>query len=152
MNRFLFCLILFSFSRFLFSQNSDVKTIDQVETSPLYKNCEAFKGNTNQAFGCISRNLNEELSEILWDLINREEFLKFKHLEANFSMVITKRGYFDQIQLESTNNDKFAQKVKIAILRVTNKINKNSPLEPAKLADGTPVDIHFKLPVTLKLQ
>lgn len=149
MLRIAFCTLLLACSTIVFTQENKLDIIKSVKTHPIYKGCQSFSDDNVKARSCMAMKFNEELAnEFSSDLLNPDEFDKNKRLDAKISFVITKNGFIEKVTVESTNHEKFAQIVTIAVLRIAHKVNKNHPLEPGRLEDGTPVSFLFRIPVS----
>lgn len=142
-------LIFFGFFIYSIAQDNKLETLSTVSQAPNLNSCTSYKEDKQKSFACMNKKFNEQLSDELSNIINFDKLPHQVDYKVRYSMVITKKGRIENLELISSNNDTFAQKTKIALLRLINHINKN-PLEPAKLEDGTPVDFQFEIPIQIK--
>jgi len=128
-------------------------TARQVKDMAVYPGCEKFKGNKDKLIQCFSEKLSGELNDQLSDfgevLSSRGESKAI----AKLQFVIDKSGKIIQVQPMKGSHADLGRESEKALERIATRLSSRGKLiEPAKLEDGSPVNLQFQIPVTFKLQ
>jgi hypothetical protein len=127
---------------------------NEERTSPVFPGCnENVRNDFKQSEKCINTNLNNQLLIYLDDFAEKMMDGGISKAEAVIEYTIDKNGRITNIQIMEGSNPELGKKVKFALQKIANSMIKNGKVvEPARLADGTPVDLIMKLPVKFQIQ
>jgi len=132
-------------------------TARQVKDMAVFPGCEKFKGDKNKLQACMTQRLQGELGDQLSDFAQVMADNGDARAVARVQFVIDKTGKIIQIKAMEGGgpaiNKKLATESEKAMQRISQRLSaRGKPIEPAKLDDGSSVNMVFVLPVTYNLE
>ncbi len=132
-------------------------TARQVKDMAIYPGCEKFKGDKNKLQSCMQQKLTLELNDQLSDFAQVMADNGDAKAVTRVQFVIDKTGKIIQIKAMEGGgpaiNKKLATESEKAMQRISQRLSaRGKPIEPAKLDDGSSVNLVFVLPVTYNLE
>lgn len=128
-------------------------TAREVSEMAVFPGCEKFKGKKEDLQKCLAQKLNEQLGDQLSDfaetLNNRGE----SQAVAKLQFVIDKSGKIIQVKPMAGGSAELGKESKTALERIATRLSSSGKtIQPAKLEDGSPVNLVFQLPVKYVVQ
>src|SRR5690606_26976655 len=118
-----------------------------------YPGCEKFKGDKTKLQQCLSQKLNDELSDQLSDFAEVLNDRGETQAVAKLQFVIDKSGKIIQVQPMKGGSAELGKESEKALERIASRLaSRGKIIEPAKLEDGSPVNLVFQLPVKYQIQ
>lgn len=146
----LFTFLLISFFGNLLAQEASLFSSRQVEEMAVFPGCENVNpSDKNEMNSCLSQKLSEHLSK---ELIGFDEVMQQSGLSsaiAKIQFVISKEGIIIDINEMKGSNPVLAVAAVKALAKISEEL---PPIRPAKLKNGTPVNIVYQLPVKFKIE
>lgn len=136
---FLLCSV-----HFAFGQEQQVYTMSKVHALPIMSGCEKKDPTDRKSMvTCISSNLNADLYKSMkgFDEIMKQSGIE--KAEAIIQFLVSKEGVIIDISALQGSNPILAD---AAVLAFEKLAMDYPPIQPAKLKDGTPVNVIFQLP------
>lgn len=132
-------------------------TARQVRDMAIYPGCERFAGNKNELQRCMSQKLQEVLGDELQSFIDQMASRGESSAGARASFVIDHKGQITQIKVDPAPgprvNTDLAKETESALKRINDRLNRRGRgIQPAKLEDGSEVNLRFQLPVQFRLE
>jgi protein TonB len=130
-------------------------TARQVNEMAVFPGCEKFKGDKTKLTQCMSQKLNEELGDQLSDFSDNMSNRGESSAVAKVRFVIDKSGKIVQVQaLQGGSggvNAELGRESEKALKTIATRLSSRGKIiTPAKLEDGSSVNLQFDLPVTWK--
>lgn len=123
-----------------------------VKFMAVYPGCEKLRNDKTALQDCMSKNLNKELSNQLNDFSEFAVTNNISEANAKLLFVVDKNGRIVQVEAIKGGNQNLSAESKKALERISEKlIRKGKYIEPAKLNDGTEVNIQLSIPIKFKL-
>lgn len=135
------------------SQPSDerIYTPRDVSAFAVYPGCEKFAQNKEKLIGCMSRELQNELSIQMQDFETIARRYRIDQAAVKLQFVVDKSGKIVDVKPQSTTNKEFSKEAKEALERIAKRlVQKGKYLKPAELDDGSQVNMSFVIPVQFK--
>lgn len=128
-------------------------TARQVKDMAIFPGCEKFKGDKAKLTQCMSQKLNEELADQLADFSDRMSDRGESSAVAKVRFVIDKSGKIIQVQALQGGaggvNAELGRESERALKTIATRLaSRGKIIAPAKLEDGSNVNLQFDLPVT----
>ena len=118
----------------------------------IYPGCEKAGNDKTALQDCMSKNLNKELSNQLNDFSEFAVANNINEANAKLLFVVDKSGRIVQVEAIKGGNKDLSAESKKALERISEKlIRKGKYIEPAKLNDGTEVNIQLSIPIKFKI-
>lgn len=131
------------------AQNQQIYTFDKVEQMPVFPGCENFKPTQKkQITQCISNQLSALLEEELKDFEQIMFQSKLEEAKAYLQFIVSKEGVILNVSTLKGSNPILAES---AIRAMENIAMSIPPIQPARLKNGTPVNLLFQLPLVYKV-
>lgn len=128
-------------------------TARQVSDMAIYPGCEKFKGDKANLQKCLSDKLNDELGDQLTDFAEDMSSRGETQAVAKLQFVIDKSGKIIQVQAMKGGSAELGKESEKALQRIASKLSsRGKAIQPAKLEDGSPVNLVFQLPVKYQVQ
>lgn len=132
-------------------------TARQVNQMAIYPGCERFKGNNTELQRCMAQKFQEVLSDELQSFIDQMASRGESSAGARVSFVIDSKGNLIQIKADPAPgprvNSDLAKETENALKRVNDRLNRRGRgIQPAKMDDGSDVNLRFQLPVQFRLE
>lgn len=130
-------------------------TARQVNEMAIFPGCEKHKGDKTQLTRCLSTKLSEELYDQLQDFSDNMSNRGESSAVAKVRFVVDKSGKIIQVQaLQGSGggvNAELGRESEKALKAIATRLSSRGRLiTPAKLEDGSSVNLQFDLPVTWK--
>lgn len=120
----------------------------EVSMMAVFPGCEKFSSNKEKSRECFAKKLQDELSIQLNDFGEVAEAKNIRQAVAKLQFVVDKSGEIIQIKSMNGGNAELSKESKEALERIAKRfIQKGKLIQPAKLDDGTPVNLIFTIPV-----
>lgn len=156
MKKILFIFLLSQFVM-IFGQTQNTETgepevfhEDQIREMPVFPGCENKAATDKERQKtCISENLNEKLRSKLKNFGSRMEQLGWTVALAKIRFVISTRGEVVNLTAVEGGNPELS---KVALEAMEKIVKEIGPIKPAKLEDGTQVNLLFELPIKYAIQ
>lgn len=137
-----------------FSGNYTTRQVAQVA---IYPGCERFKGDKPKLQKCLSDKLTGELQDQLSDFAEKMSNSNERRAVAKVSFVIDKSGKISAVKAMKGNGREIDELLGIeaekALQRIAQRlVSRNKMIEPAKLDDGSAVNMSFTLPIAFNIQ
>lgn len=114
----------------------------------VFPGCEKFGNDKEKSQECFARKLQGELGIQLSDFRETAEAYNIHKAAAKLQFVVDKSGKIVQVKAMNGGNATLSKESKEAMERISKKfIQKGKLIQPAKLDDGTPVNVVFTIPV-----
>lgn len=128
-------------------------TARQVKDMAVFPGCEKFSGDKTKLTQCMSQKLNEELGDQLADFSDRMSDRGESQAVAKVRFVIDKSGKIIQVQALQGGaggvNAELGRESERALKSIATRLaSRGRLITPAKLEDGSSVNLQFDLPVT----
>src|SRR5690606_39934395 len=129
----------------------------QVSEMAIYPGCERHRGDKTKLTQCFQNNLTQELIDQLSDVAeimnNRGESQAVTRLQ----FVVDKSGKIIQVQAQQGVgggiNVELGKEAEKALQRIASRLaNRGRTIQPAKLEDGSEVNLSFQIPVRYVIQ
>jgi len=128
-------------------------TARQVSEMAVYPGCEKFKGDKNKLQQCLSQKLNDELIDQLSDFADIMNDRGETQAVAKLQFVIDKSGKIIKVEPMKGGSVELGKESEKALERIASRLaSRGKIIEPAKLEDGSPVNLVFQLPVKYQIQ
>lgn len=128
-------------------------TARQVSEMAIYPGCEKFKGDKNKLQQCLSQKLNDELVDQLSDFADILNDRGETQAVAKLQFVIDKSGKIIKVEPMKGGSADLGRESEKALERIASRLSsRGKVIEPAKLEDGSPVNLVFQLPVRYQIQ
>lgn len=132
-------------------------TARQVNEMAIYPGCERFKGDKNKLQSCMQQKLTLELNDQLSDFAQVMSDNGDTKAVTRVQFVIDKTGKITQIKAMEGGgpaiNKKLATESEKAMQAISKRLSaRGKGIEPAKLDDGSSVNLVFVLPVTYNVE
>jgi protein TonB len=128
-------------------------TARQVSQMAVYPGCEKFAGNKTKLQQCLAQKLNDELQDQLSDFAETMSDRGETTAIAKLQFVIDKSGRIIQVQAVKGSQVDLGRESEKALERIATRLSsRGKTIQPAKLEDGSPVNLVFQLPVKFYLQ
>lgn len=132
-------------------------TAREVKDMAIYPGCEKLKGEKDKLQACMQKELQKELNDQLSDFAETMNDSGESRAVARVQFIVDKSGKITQIKAVeaggSNINKKLATEAEKAMQRISSRLTaRGKTIEPAKLEDGSSVNLVFVLPVTFQLQ
>ena len=123
----------------------------------IFPGCEKHKGDKNALQRCLTQKLTLELNDQLVDFAQVMSDQGDSRAVTRVQFVINKSGKIVQITSQdggnSSINKKLATEAEKAMEAISRRMSaRGRDIQPAKLNDGSSVDLIFVLPVTYNLE
>lgn len=112
---------------------------------PIYPGCEAFKGNKQLLYECMSKRLGQEIMMVMQAPKSNDKEIQRVIIE----FIVEKDGSVSEVVV-AQGNAALAKSAKEAMIKVAERINKYRKIVPAKNANGQAVRLKFQLPIKFK--
>jgi len=114
----------------------------------VFPGCEKFSKDKFKSQDCMAKKLQGELGIQLDDFREIANTNNIGQATAKLQFVVDKSGKIAQVRTMNGGNAKLSQEAQKAMERISEKfIQKGKFIRPAKLDDGTPVNMVFTIPV-----
>jgi len=128
-------------------------TARQVSQMAVFPGCERHKGDKNKLQQCLAQKLSDELSDQLADYAEVMNDRGETTAVAKLQFVIDKSGRIIQVQAMKGGSVDLGKESEKALERIATRLStRNKNIEPAKLEDGSAVNMVFQLPVKYQIQ
>src|SRR5690606_3461359 len=132
-------------------------TARQVSEMAVYPGCERHKGNKTELQKCLQKNLTEELIDQLSDYGEVMNDRGESQAISKIQFVIDKSGKIIQVQAMKGGggaiNADLGKESEKALQRIATRLSsRGKNIQPAKLEDGSSVNLVFQLPVRYVIQ
>ncbi|HTO38859.1 MAG TPA: hypothetical protein VL021_10570 [Brumimicrobium sp.] len=132
-------------------------SVRNVKDMAVFPGCEKFAGDKNKLQQCLSQKLNDELNDQLADFAEVMNNRGETSAVAKISFVIDKSGKIIQVQAMQGGggyiNEQLGKEAEKAMQRIATRLaSRGRLIQPAKLDDGSPVNLNFSIPVRFNLQ
>lgn len=128
-------------------------TAREVSEMAVYPGCEKFKGKKEELQKCLAQKLNEQLGDQLSDFAETLNDRGESQAVAKLQFVIDKSGKIIQVKPMSGGSAELGRESKTALERIATRLSSSGKtIQPAKLEDGSPVNLVFQLPVRYVVQ
>ncbi len=128
-------------------------TARQVSEMAVYPGCEKFKGDKTKLQKCLSDKLSSELGDQLSDFADVLNDRGETSAVAKLQFVIDKSGRIIQVQPMKGGSVELGKESEKALQRIASRLaSRGKNIQPAKLEDGSPVNLVFQLPVRYQIQ
>ena len=143
-----FLSILF-FGNFIFSQSHQLYTENKVKEMPVFPGCETVDPQDKKDMTkCIAANLSDRL---LQNMKGVDEFLIHSGIydaRADVQFIISKEGILFGMKEMEGGDPILGEAAVMAMEKIAMEL---PPIRPAKLKDGTPVNLLFQIPIYYQL-
>jgi len=120
----------------------------EVTYMAVFPGCEKFSNDKIRSQECFTKKLHDELGIQLDDFGEIANANNIQQAAAKLQFVVDKSGKIVQVQAMNGGNAQLSKEAKEAMERISKKfIQKGKLIQPAKLDDGTPVNLVFTIPV-----
>ncbi len=130
---------------------TETKTIfsaREVSVMAVFPGCEKFSNDKEKSTDCFAKKLQSELGIQLNDFGEIAYAHNIQQAVAKLQFVVDKSGKIVQIKSMNGGNTELSKEAREAMERISKKfIQKGKLIKPAKLDDGTPVNLLFTIPV-----
>lgn len=129
-------------------ENNTIYTARKVTQMAIFPGCEKFASNKEKLQTCLSEQLQNELVGQLADFNDTANRQGISEAVAKVQFVIDKSGKIVEVKTLNGGNVLLSKESKEALERISKRmIQKGKYIKPAKLEDGTPVNLVFTIPV-----
>jgi len=147
---FTFICFILTFSFGISQEHSETKkdySIKDVKDFAVYPGCEKFSDNA-QLLNCFSEKINQLLPKKLKRIQRKLLKNDVIYARANVLFIVSKEGEIVFPKITEGFNEEF----NVAVIDAFKSLSKEIPkIEPAKLEDGTAVNLIFQMPVIFSL-
>jgi hypothetical protein len=136
----LFCLFFLNLG---FGQEQQIYSAGKVHTLPVFQGCEKDSEDRTKSISCISSTLSSRIHQ---ELKGFDEVLKqsgFQSAETTLQFLVSKEGVIIDIRPLQGGNPILGDAASIAMEKIAMEL---PPIQPAKLKNGTAVNVMFQLP------
>lgn len=124
-------------------------TARQVGYMAVFPGCENVDENDKEKLQqCMSVKLNEQLSNELGYFANEMEKKGYTKAVAKVQFIVDKQGKIIKVEAVNGGNVDLGIAAENALKKIASKIKK---IKPALLADGTPVNLIFQIPIRYQI-
>jgi len=114
----------------------------------VFPGCEKFSNDKDKSQDCMAKKLQDELGAQLDDFGEIANANNIRQATAKLQFVVDKSGKIVQVKTMNGGNAELSKEAQKAMERISKKfIQKGKLIRPAKLDDGTPVNMVFTIPV-----
>ncbi len=143
-------LVLVLFGNLLFSQEQQLYTENKVKEMPLFPGCESIHPTQKKEMThCITEKISERLLQNMKGIDESLVKSKIYDARADIQFVISKEGILIGMKEMKRSNPILAESALLAMERISMEL---PPISPAKLKDGTSVNLLFQIPVIYQLE
>ena len=143
-------LLIAVFANSVFSQEQQLYTEKKVKEMAVFSGCERIDSKDKKAIvNCNNQKLSEFLSAELKGFTEVMKQNKMAEARADIQFVISKEGILIDIHEQEGSNPILADAAVFAL----NKVSENlPPIRPAKLKNGTPVNLVCEFPIRYQVE
>src|SRR5690606_25734419 len=143
-------LLILVFGNLLFSQQQQLYTSKKVKEMAVFPGCENINPkDKNEIINCNNQQLSQLLSAELKGFTEVMKQNKTAEAIANLQFVISKEGIIFNVNELEGSNPVLADAAVFALNKISEEL---PPIRPAKLKDGTPVNLVCEFPVRFKVR
>lgn len=149
--KFNFVFIFFlSFLSAVSAQEQQVYSMSKVHSLPIFAACEKHDPTDRKLMNnCISSDLSMKLFKSLKGFDEVMKQSGFEKAEATLQFLVSKEGVLIDIRPLEGGNPILGDAAAIALEKIAMEL---PPIQPAKLKNGTPVNVVFQLPIEYRVK
>lgn len=144
---FLFCFFFLTLS---LGQEQQIYSAQKVNTLPIFPGCDKVpSSDRKKVLSCLSAELSKKLYKELDGFKEVMQQSGFSKAETTLQFVISKEGIILNISTLQGGNPVLGDAAIMAMEKISMEL---PPIMPAKLKNGTPVNLIFQLPFEFQIQ
>lgn len=128
----------------------------QVKDMAVYPGCERYEGKKAELQKCMQQKLSDELGNQMSDFADVMNNRGETTAVAKVRFIIDKSGNIIQVSgIKGGNsriNEDLAKEAELALQRIASRLARRGSIKPAKLEDGSSVNMQFEIPVRYNIQ
>lgn len=129
-------------------EDTKIYTVREISSMARFPGCEKAGPGKKEIQECMSAALERELSVQLEDFRRKANEEGLTSARTRLSFVVDKSGRIANVRAYDGGNEFLGREAKAALTRIADRMNKRKKyIEPARLDDGTPVNLNFTLPL-----
>jgi hypothetical protein len=133
----------------LLGQEQQIYSAGKVHQLPIFPDCEKVSEDRSKLLSCISRELSIRVHKNLVDFDEVMNQSGFEKAEATLQFLVSKEGVLIDIRPLQGGNPILGDAAAIALEKIAMEL---PPIQPAKLKNGTPVNVVFQLPIEYRVK
>ena len=150
MKQLIIVMVVMTAGNFLFSQEQQLYTDIKVKEMAVFPGCESIDPHQKKEMNdCISKQVSDRLVNNLKGVDESLRQSGIYDARADIQFIISKEGIILGVKETEGSNAILAD---AAVMAMENMAMELPPIRPARLQDGTPVNLVFQLPIVMKLE
>lgn len=146
--RIILIFLILILTRAIYAQESSYTT-HEVFTTVVFPGCEKVPQNDKTALTkCMATEINAKLADQLSNLSDKMDSLGIETATAKLQFVVNQSGKISEITALKGGNQILSDAAVLGMNKIAQQI---SPIVPAKLENGNPVNLLFQLPVKFQV-
>lgn len=130
------------------SEENKIYNVREISDMALFPGCEKAGPGKKELQECMSAALERELNVQLEDFRQKAHEDGLTSARTRLYFIVDKSGRITNIRAHESGNDILGVEARKALNRIADRLYKRKKyIKPAKLDDGTPVNLNFTLPL-----